>query len=264
MYMKITEQEQSIGSISDVIKGRFIPGSPHIKSRYSDCLVFVLTGRGEYYFSGKQYIALPGDVIYLAHRSAYSVHVTDENYTYFYVDFLFQNPEKTVFENEIYHAKGVASLESSFEKLYRLWKSGDFADRIYCKALLYQIYSELTRSRFSQYVSADCRSRIEQTVEYMAQNLEKGDLCIGELSRRCRISEVHFRRLFACIYHTSPVKFITSLRIKKAKELLLSGGCAIAEVAEACGFQNHYYFSKIFKNETGMTPSQYRKTAGQS
>lgn len=72
------------------------------------------------------------------------------------------------------------------------------------------------------------------------------------------MSEVHFRRLFYQIYHTSPMKFIISLRVNKAKELLTNTQMKIQDISETCGFNNPYYFSKVFRQAVGLTPSQYR------
>ena len=257
--MKITDLEQGIIKIEDVYNRRFIPGHPQTASRHSDCFVYVLTGHAEYFFDGKIYIAMPGNIVYLAHNSQYSVRVTDENYTYFYVDFFFENPKQVIFENEIYDAKSLPSLEKTFEKLYHLWKGGDVADRLMGKALLYRIYSEIMKNQVFAYVSAKNKNKMEQTVEYILAHLDDCNLSGAELSRQSGISETHFRRLFTSIYHTSPVKFITTQRLKKAKELLCFEKIPISEIANQCGFQNHYYFSAVFKKEIGMTPGSYRK-----
>ena len=257
--MKITDNEQNITEILDVYKNRFRPGNPQIRGRRSDCFVFVLSGGAEYVFAGKSVTVQAGDIIYLAHNSQYSIRVSVENYTFFYVNFFFDHPQQEVFENEVFSVRDPNAMEKNFEKLYLYWKKGDFADRVEGKALLYRIYSEIIRTRLSQYVSVDCRTRLDRAVEYIAAHFTRADLTVGELSRVCGISEGHFRRTFACIYHTSPMKYVTALRIKRAKELLRTEACPIAEIAASCGFVNHYYFCKVFKAETGITPGSYRR-----
>lgn len=257
--MKITDLEQSILKIRDAYNRRFIPGFPVIKKRSSDCFVYVLSGEAEYIFDGKSYFVKAGNIVYLARNSQYSVRVTDENYTFFYVDFYFENPKQVVFENEIYTAKGIAALEKTFEKLYHLWKSGFVADRLMANALLYQIYSEIMKNKSTQYLSAKSKEKMEFAASYILEHLDDCNLNAADLSRRCMLSETHFRRLFASLYHTSPIKFITARRMKLAKELLISEKLPIAEIAVRCGFQNHYYFSLVFKKEIGMPPGSYRK-----
>lgn len=256
--MKITDAELNINTIIGVQKGRIPPSTPTCNARHSDCFVYVLSGEAEYTFDGERYTAETGSVIYLAEGSNYSIKVSNENYTFIFIDFYFENGENVVFKNQIFKSKSILLLKNSFEKLYHLWKTGNFSDKIYCRAIIYNIYSEVARTVFSQYASQDRREQIERVAKYISENLHSSDLTVEQLSRMCNISEVHFRRIFSYIYHVSPIKFITVARINKAKELLISDPSCISEIAEKCGFQNHYYFSKVFKSETGMTPSKFR------
>lgn len=257
--MKITDLQLDIKSISGIYKGRIPPSSLRCNNRHSDCFVYVLSGEGKYTFDDRPYIASAGDIMYLSHNSNYSINITDENYTFICIDFFFENSKNEIFKNEIYKSKSFSVLKTDFEKLYRFWNFGNFPDKIYCKSLFYKIYSEIAKLIFSQYISQDRRKQIEHIVEYITDNLSDSNLTISSLSKMCNISEVHFRRIFSCIYHISPIRFIMLTRINRAKELLISETCSISEVAERCGFKNHYYFSKIFKSETNMTPSNFRK-----
>ena len=54
-------------------------------------------------------------------------------------------------------------------------------------------------------------------------------------------------------------QFITGERMKIAKHLLIGTTYTISEIAERCGFDNVYYFSNSFKQQTGMSPSEYLK-----
>ena len=63
----------------------------------------------------------------------------------------------------------------------------------------------------------------------------------------------------------SPSDYIIYMRINKAKEILrLQPELSIRETGEMVGFQDPFYFSKVFKKETGMTPSGYRENMEES
>jgi len=256
--LKITEKEWNIKEILNVRRGRTRPQRVECENRYSDCFVYVLTGQAEYFFGDRCCLAEPGNVIYLARGSQYSILVTDENYTYIYFDFLFDGIPEPM-ENEIYKEKNIAGLENEFHRLHRLWAVADYADKLYCKSLVYKVYSEIAKANLSRYVSKDRKRQMEDAAKYMEDNLADSNLSVADLSQRYRISQVHFRRTFYHVYHTTPIGFLTSLRIKRAKEMLSGESCSIAEISEKCGFQNHYYFSKVFKSVTAQTPSEYRK-----
>ncbi len=257
--MKIVDSELNIKSILNVHKGNIPPSNVVCKSRYSDCFVFVLTGQAEYNFGGVSKIAKAGDIIYLAEKSNYDIHITDNNYTFYFIDFFFKNETQGVLENEIYSSKSFSVLESKFKEIYDLWRLGNFAEKIYCKSIMYQIYYQVVRSNLNAYVSKANRKRFEQIIEFIAQNLENSQLSVATLSEMCGSSEVHFRRLFHQIYHISPIKFISNLRIKRATELLTTTDTKISDISKMCGFENQYYFAKKFKADTHLTPTEYRK-----
>ena len=56
------------------------------------------------------------------------------------------------------------------------------------------------------------------------------------------------------------VRFIRSVRLKKAAQLLLSTDCSISEAADLAGFNSIKYFNIHFKEEFGMTPTRFRET----
>lgn len=256
--MKNTDIELNISNIIDVYKGHIPRNKIECKNRKSDCFVYVTSGNAEYIFNDKKQKAETGNVIYLSKNSNYSINVCDDNYFFICIDFIFSNNKSDILENEIYKTKGILMLENTFEKMYKYWHLGNFSDKIKCKALIYSIYSEIAKSVFSLYVPRDRRKQIEELSTFISKNINNPDLNVKMLSNICNISEVHLRRIFSHIYHTSPIKFITSLRIKKAKELLSQESIAISEISLQCGFKNQYYFSKIFKAEINMTPTEYR------
>ena len=75
----------------------------------------------------------------------------------------------------------------------------------------------------------------------------------------CSISENYYRRLFRAEFGASPVEYINNKRIAAAKEMLASGYYSVSEIAYECGFAETRYFNAVFKNSTGMSPTQYRQ-----
>ena len=70
-------------------------------------------------------------------------------------------------------------------------------------------------------------------------------------------SESRFSVLYQIFFGISPVKDLINMRLKKACWLLTNKYLSIAEIAYQSGFENIYYFSRLFKQKIGCTPSQY-------
>lgn len=87
------------------------------------------------------------------------------------------------------------------------------------------------------------------------------ELSVYTLCKAVGISERQLQRKLKVITHKSPVQFISSVRLHKAKELLLSRTLGIGEVAFKIGFSSPSYFSKKFKEEFGYSPSDLTNQA---
>ena len=83
---------------------------------------------------------------------------------------------------------------------------------------------------------------------------------LDELAERLEISKAHLSRSFMKKTGVSPGKYLTRVRIEYAKLLLQDESVSITYVAEASGFANANYFAKVFRRETGMSPSEFLET----
>ena len=83
-------------------------------------------------------------------------------------------------------------------------------------------------------------------------------LRVADLAEQLKVSQQYLTRLFRTETGLSPIKYLNHLRIEKAKEYMRTTQMNISEAASACGFDNIYYFSRLFKQLEGMPPSAYR------
>ncbi len=96
-------------------------------------------------------------------------------------------------------------------------------------------------------------------LKYLEENCFRADLSIIELANKCNMSDVYFRKLFLAQMGTLPKQYILDIRIEKAKQLLSDGAMKVGAISEKCGFTNQYHFSRIFRQKTGLTPTEYMK-----
>lgn len=85
---------------------------------------------------------------------------------------------------------------------------------------------------------------------------------VESLAQLCGYSSGRFAHLYRETYGITPMQSVINERINMAKSLLEYGGLSVSDVTAACGFSNICYFSKCFKEKTGVSPSKYKKPAG--
>jgi transcriptional regulator GlxA family with amidase domain len=99
-------------------------------------------------------------------------------------------------------------------------------------------------------------TRIHTILQYIHDHLHER-LSLELLAKQIHIHPNYFIRFFKEAVGVSPIQYITTLRVDKAKNLLENPELTIREVAEAVGIP-WSHFSKVFHRKTGQSPSEYR------
>ena len=157
---------------------------------------------------------------------------------------------------------GVAVIEDTdgvlrpyFDRLSASVASADPCD-LGAMALFYQLLSELESIEESGWaippVAAEAKREIERC-------FSDTSLSISELSVRLGVSDSYLRRVFREAYGTSPISYLTRVRIRCAKNMLESEFFSVEEIGRLSGFSSVGYFIQCFRKETGETPGAYRK-----
>jgi AraC-like DNA-binding protein len=97
--------------------------------------------------------------------------------------------------------------------------------------------------------------QMAEAVRYLTEHCEAGE-SIASIATRFRMSATHFRRLFSGYTGRSPREFITAQRVSRAKALL-SEGMPLKKVAALTGYEDVFYFMRVFKQVAGMPPGRF-------
>jgi AraC family transcriptional regulator len=100
--------------------------------------------------------------------------------------------------------------------------------------------------------------KLRQMTEWMADHLAD-EFNLGQLATRAGLSKFYFDRLFKTATGVSPSKYHTTLRMDEAKRLLRESKDDIIDVAMIVGYANPSHFAQVFRKETGLSPSDYRR-----
>ena len=99
---------------------------------------------------------------------------------------------------------------------------------------------------------------VKKVREEIEINLHLEDYNVEQMSKHLFMSYSQLHRKLSALIGQSPNQYIKGLRIEKAKELLRSSDDTIANIASQCGFSDAGYFGKVFKQEVGKTPMEWR------
>lgn len=100
---------------------------------------------------------------------------------------------------------------------------------------------------------------IRQIIDFMEENMDNAELTVDDIAQALALGRTVFYKKVKTIVGLSPIDFIGELRIKRAIQLFDSGECNISQIAYLTGFSDPKYFSRCFKRQVGMTPTQYRE-----
>lgn len=99
---------------------------------------------------------------------------------------------------------------------------------------------------------------IEESKQYILDNYTK-NITLEDVSREVNISTYYLSRIFKESTGCNFIDYLTSLRIEKAKELLSTTQYSMKEICSMSGYVDPNYFSKLFKKNVGVTPTEYRE-----
>ena len=122
--------------------------------------------------------------------------------------------------------------------------------------LLISFHRELTREHILKNEYLD--HEMDTAASYFNENYNR-DINIEEYAASRGMSVSWFIRNFKKFTGTTPMQFITSIRITNAQMLLGTTNYAVNEIARIVGYDNPLYFSRLFHKLKGCSPSEYRK-----
>jgi AraC-like DNA-binding protein len=107
---------------------------------------------------------------------------------------------------------------------------------------------------------AEALQRIQRSIEYMWAHLNQ-PLHVAELAAQANFSASHYFALFRRTIGCSPLDFFIRLRMQRACQLIECHDLAVKDVASLLGYDDPFYFSRMFKATCGVAPSDYRALA---
>lgn len=206
-------------------------------------IVLFTHGEIRYDFPGKSLVARAGDLLLLPGNVPYSGQRLTEQTGFYVLDFLC---EEDCFAPAV--LPGHRELTVAFDQMVKHWEKQTIDGLLKLKSFAYGVLADAAEPRAA-----------DRIIDLIEQQLHDPALSVAGLCKTLYISESQLRRKVLRATGLTPNAYILTLRLNKAKKLLIYSRDSIQQVAFACGFSSPYYFSKCFTRQTGQTPTAYRR-----
>ena len=231
-------------------KGTFIH-----KNRASHGLALFLGGERIFCFDEKKIKVNKNTIVYFPKGSNYIIKEREASDCY---AINFQMPDNVVFEPFAFKIKNLNTYLESFKNSQKIWDKKATGYLLKVKSELYSIIYNMQSEYVIPYGNT---SVIQPAIDYIHSNYYKENISVVHLASLCNISVVHLRNCFIKVFAISPVRYINSLKLTRAKELLESGLYTVGDVCFLSGYNDESYFSREFKKIFKLSPKEYVKAS---
>ncbi len=234
-------------------------------------LYYILEGGREYFIEDKFFTTHKGDFVYIP---AEMLHRTDGQLTTriltyvstgFMEKFFTKAMEGTILPHEPFVFRPEESLSEEFDgmlvELYTKYRAHiddpSGKDDTVIAGLLFKILFFCATEKNTYVEQPFPDKRISSIVQYINRNFAQ-ITSIEEIANHFFLSKYYLCHMFKASLGVPLITYLHTIRIKAACEMIESGKYKITEIATKCGFNTTPYFCKVFKDEKGMTPSEYK------
>lgn len=168
-----------------------------------------------------------------------------------YIDFLKITPQ-----NPIVHISLYSELKDVMDKIYEISGSTSISSKLSVTGLIYEFFAILMKNSQS-----DARKNLIDTALNIIDYNFCSDISVEKISKSLAVDPSYFSRKFTEKMNMSPKRYIIEKRLTRAKELLISTDATVYEISNSVGYQDQFYFCKLFKKFTNVSPTEYRKNS---
>jgi len=231
----------------------------NIENKNYYTLVFVTNGNAIYEVSGENIRVEKGDVVFFHKGKLHSVKSDKKNpWSFYSVAFDISNMENKDIIPMLTRIKQFGQYDEFFRMINSEWTAKKTGSLIKCRSLIMDILYNLIQEVEIKRPDELHYAKIEKVKGFLIENYRK-TFTVSELSAIAGLSSSYFRMIFKKNTAMTVIQYQNKVKISKACDLLLSESCNVTEAAYSVGYNDIYYFSRVFKKIKGMSPSEYIK-----
>lgn len=233
-------------------------------------LMLIYEGKGEFVCNDKKFEVSRGDLVYYKIGDFRRAKTCPDNLMKsFAIDFIYTCPSSVKYNWRLMHYPLPFSPVQKIGDEHLLSKLIDLFSRLTKSALSSKdrsrvnerlIFTEILILLFNfkqgnQYNYSNMR-KVDTVINYMLNNYQNS-ITLQELADYAEISSSYLGSIFKKVTGETVIDYLIEIRINKSKSLL-KDGFSVSETSKLVGFNDIFYFSKVFKKLEGVSPSQYK------
>ena len=231
-------------------------------------LIYCMDGRADLWVEGRPHQVKKGDLVLLPKDCVHSYAASDDDpWTLFWVHFdgtlsqAFIDNFGYSFEQPTCPLGLLPRVIADFETLLAVRKSG-FSQRVY-------IHVANHLRRLLTYIAVQMPKihgggqgfHLDEVHGLMMHHLH-GELDLDQLARHMNLSRFYFAKRYKEMTGVSPIQQFIRFKMEHAEYLLDTTNKPVSDVARTLGYEDPYYFSRLFKKVIGLSPREYRRLRG--
>lgn len=230
-------------------------------------LIYIAAGKGHFILDNKEVIVPAGNmVLYQPKEEQHYYYLGEDKTQVWFVHFTGREIRKILQYYEIPLDSNIicTGLSREYEDYFRKMRDELVSCRWGYEEILSYLFRELLMTihrrmeenlpRFSGFTSQE----IDLAKEYFTKHYNE-EINIEEYAISRHVSASWFNKSFKKAVGTTPMKYILSIRILNAQTLLEATDYNISNIASMVGYENAFYFSRLFKRQKGLSPAEYRR-----
>lgn len=213
----------------------------------------ILKGSGTYIYLSKKLNVTEGDIVFIPENIyCYSEWYGDPEIEVIYVS-CFMHYEQWRYEPQIINCDH--ELKNDLIEIANLLSS-DYIKELEAYSLFYKLLQKMLPQMVQSKISYD--KTLQTAIDFITDHWDH-DFSVGDLAKKCCVSESTLYHLFQKELGQTPTKFQNFIKINVAIEYLEKQNYSIATISHLVGFNSENHFRKVFSDITGTTPLKYRK-----